>query len=141
MACGNHMCIVFFNDRPGFVVHKLQTLNSYSDNIYQHHFLLSFVFSVKLPAIYFTVNNPQKIIDGSIPIIFPHKEPQKEWAVTFWTFLRTWTGRWTQQNHTTAHDIPIEQLLPLNNLLWIILITCWNRHVITFSIADQRLHG
>ena len=48
-------------------------------------------------------------------------------------FLKNISGgcfwRWTRQNQTTAHDIPTEQMLSLNDSLWIILATCQNGHV------------
>ena len=40
--------------------------------------------------------------------------------------------RWTRRNQTTAHDIPNEQVLSLNDSLWIILATRQNGHVIAF---------
>ena len=56
-------------------------------------------------------------------------------------FKNTYGGcfwRWTQRNQTTAHDISIEQLLSLNDSLWIILAARRNGHV-TFFIAGQKL--
>ena len=47
--------------------------------------------------------------------------------------------RWTWQNKTTAHKIPIEQLLSLNDSLWIILATRQNRHVVTFFCSMPKV--
>ena len=53
-------------------------------NIYWQRFSCSFVFWVKLLAIYFTENGlPRKLIDVSISTIFPHKEQKQERAQTF----------------------------------------------------------
>ena len=47
--------------------------------------------------------------------------------------------RWTGWNQTTAHDIPIEQMLSLNDSLWIILATCQNGHVVTFFCTRPKV--
>ena len=98
-------------------------------------------FFIKLFAIYFTASNPRKSIDGSIPIIFPNKETKKErknetpakvFSCEFCKkklnntfFLKNIScgcfWRLTRRNQTAAHYILIEQLLSLNDSLWIIL--------------------
>ena len=47
--------------------------------------------------------------------------------------------RWTQRKQTTAHDIPIEQMLSLNDSLWIILATRQNGHVVTFFCSRPKV--
>ena len=37
----------------------------------------------------------------------------------------------SEDNQTTAHDMPIEQMLSLNDLFWIVLTTPPNGHVVT----------
>ena len=67
--------------------------------------------------------------------------------VSFAEFLRTpffknisggcfW--RWTRWNQTTAHDIPIEQKLSLNDFLRITLATRQNGHVATFFCSRPK---
>ena len=67
-------------------------------NIWLRRFPCSFVFWVKLLAIYFTANGPQNLIDGSISTMFSYKEQKEEWEkrlqnrsspVNFAEFLRT----------------------------------------------------
>ena len=104
-----------------------------------------------------TANGPSwKLIDGSILTIFPHKEQKEErekilkhrcFPVNFVEFLRTpfykntygncfW--RWAWRNQTTAHDIRIEQILSLNDLLWIILAIRQNGHVVIFFYSRPK---
>ena len=47
--------------------------------------------------------------------------------------------RWTRRNQTTAHDIPIEQMLSLNDLLWIILATRQNGHLVIFFCSRPKV--
>ena len=47
--------------------------------------------------------------------------------------------RWTRQNQTTAHYIPIERMLSLNDCLWIILTTGQNGHVVTFFCSRPKV--
>ena len=69
-------------------------------------------------------------------------------SVNFAEFLRTpffknisggcfW--RWTQRKQTTAHDIPIEQMLSLNDSLWITLATRQNGHEVTFFCSKLKV--
>ena len=93
----------------------------------------------------------------SILTIFPPKEQKEErekrlqhkcFPVNFPEFLRTpffkittigclW--RWTRWNQSTAHSIPIEQLLSLNDSLWIILVTRRNERIITFFYSRPKV--
>ena len=41
-----------------------------------------------------------------------------------------------EYHETTAYDIPIEQILSLNDSSWIILAARQNEHVVTFSVAS-----
>ena len=44
-----------------------------------------------------------------------------------------------RRNQTTAHDIPIEQMLSSNDSFWIILATRQNGQMVTFFYAGQKL--
>ena len=59
------------------------------------------------------------------------------------TFFKNISGgcfwRWTRRNQTTAHDIPIEQMLSLNDSLWIILATHQNGHVVTVFYSRPKV--
>ena len=59
------------------------------------------------------------------------------------TFFKNISGgcfwRWTRRNQTAAHDIPIEQMLSLNDSLWIILATRQNGHVVTFFCSRPKV--
>ena len=59
------------------------------------------------------------------------------------TFFKNISGgcfwRWTRRNQTTAHDIPIEQMLSLNDSLWITLATRHNGHIVTFLCSRPKV--
>ena len=59
-------------------------------------------------------------------------------SVNFAKFLRTSPVAASEDEHhkTTAYDIPIEQMLSLNDPLWIILAALQNEHVVRFSVAS-----
>ena len=106
-------------------------------------------------AIYFTTNGPRKLTDGSIATIFSHKEQKEEGEMRLQhtcflvnlakilrlPFFKNSSGggfwRWTQRNQAIPHYIPIEQLLSLNELLWIILAARRNGQVIPLVRMKQ----
>ena len=87
---------------------------------------------MKFLAIYFTANGQWKLINGSIPTIFPHnaqgkkrrarkKIPAQVFSLNFAEFLKTlFLGTSlvaaSEDEHNETHDIPIEQMLSLNDL-------------------------
>ena len=126
-------------------------------NIYWRRFLCSFVFWVKLLAIYFTVNGlPRKLIDRSISTISTHKEQKQErekrlqhrcFPVHFaeflrTPFLRTITVAASEDEHDKTKLLQwhaIELMLSLNDSFWIILATRQNEQVVTLFYSKPKV--